>query len=105
METTAPQASPPPPSGVRFISIEDFDANFPAPEIGQPYVQNVPTLVQSSTVDSTVAVNDKAGSESGGSTTSTPDLGSINWIGKLQGTVLKAFMSLPINRRQILTSL
>ncbi|OBU00725.1 hypothetical protein VE01_01014 [Pseudogymnoascus verrucosus] len=83
METTAPQATPP-PSGVTFISIEDFDASFPAPEIGQPYVQHVPPLVQSSTADSSVAVNDKAGSESGGSTTSTPDLGTINWIGKLQ---------------------
>lgn len=103
METTAPQASPP-PSGVRFISIEDFDANFPAPEIGQPYVQN-PPLVQSSTADSSVAVNEKAGSESGGSTTSTPDLGTTNWIGKLQGTVLKAFMPLPINRKLILTLL
>lgn len=90
METTAPQA--PPPSGVRFISIEDFDASFPAPEIGQPYVQNVPPkLVQpstsNSTVNSSLAVNDNAGSESGGSTTtSIPDLGSTNWIGKLQGT-------------------
>ncbi|OBT78418.1 hypothetical protein VF21_02152 [Pseudogymnoascus sp. 05NY08] len=83
METTAPQATPP-PSGVTFISIEDFDANFPAPEFGQPYVQNAPPLVQSSTANPSVAVNDKAGSESGGSTTSTPDLGSINWIGKLQ---------------------
>ncbi|ELR06659.1 hypothetical protein VC83_05282 [Pseudogymnoascus destructans] len=83
MESTAPQATPP-PSGVTFISIEDFDANFPAPEIGQLYVQNVPPLVQLSTANSSVAVNDKAASESGGSTTSTPDLGSINWIGKLQ---------------------
>ncbi|KFY63607.1 hypothetical protein V496_03831 [Pseudogymnoascus sp. VKM F-4515 (FW-2607)] len=80
METTAAQASPP-LLGARFISIEDFDASFPVPEIGQPYVQNVPTLIQSSTFNPTVALNDKAGCESVGS---TPDLGGINWIGKLQ---------------------
>lgn len=90
METIAPRASPR-PTGVRFISIEDFDASFPAPEIGQPYVQNVPPkLVQpstsNSTVNSSVAENDKAGSESGGSpTSSTPDLSCMNWIGKLHG--------------------
>ncbi|KFY21831.1 hypothetical protein V493_07070 [Pseudogymnoascus sp. VKM F-4281 (FW-2241)] len=85
MDTTAPPQASLPPPGIRFISIEDFDASFPAPEIGKPYVQNIPPLVQPSTFDLTVAVNDKTGSDSGGSTTtSTPDLGCINWIGKLQ---------------------
>ncbi|OBT64050.1 hypothetical protein VE03_06720 [Pseudogymnoascus sp. 23342-1-I1] len=84
METTAPQASLP-PTGARFISIEDFDASFPVPEIGKPYSQDVPSQAQPSTLSSTVAVNDKAGSENGSSTTtSTSDLGSMNWIGKLQ---------------------
>ncbi|KFY38685.1 hypothetical protein V494_04257 [Pseudogymnoascus sp. VKM F-4513 (FW-928)] len=78
METTAPQA---PPVSFRFISIEDFDASFPAPEIDQPYVQNASPLVQSPTAMSSVVMNDKAGSESG---EPIPDLGSMNWIGKLQ---------------------
>lgn len=85
METIAPRASRR-PTGVRFISIEDFDASFPAPEIGQPYVQNVPPKLVQPSVNSSVAENDKAGSESGGSpTSSTPDLSCMNWIGKLHG--------------------
>ncbi|KFX98386.1 hypothetical protein V490_02336 [Pseudogymnoascus sp. VKM F-3557] len=89
MDATALQASPA-PSGIRFVSIEDFDASFPAPVIGQPYVQNAPpTVAQPSTcnttVSSDVAVNNKAGSDTGGpTTTSMPDLGHMNWIGKLQ---------------------
>jgi hypothetical protein len=83
MATAAPQATPPPSTS--FINIEDFDSNFPGPETTQRDVRNAPSF--NATVKSNVVASNLAGSEAGGSTTSSaPDLSGRNWIGKLLGT-------------------